>query len=327
MKRKWYFLINPFFLKSQRRNYKRLDKLSGKHLVALVNAQDNAEIKILYLRTKPLVEEYHSELVQKSTVKGEKSTLVLSFSELLNLLPDKMATWDIKIQNIFLSSTPEWKNIYIMKRSDIYKCSAEQILINIKSFLTRVKKYPDLTAIADEINSFVEQLQNTYDSKDDMYDGLDTTSVSLNKKYDAVCDILYRNLGSLINIFGESPDDIEHYYDLSLIQKNTKKKTTTDESADGGSLLQIPAAGTATADFELMAGKTYLIEVIGGALQVYGGSTANEEPKQAPIELAADSETEITSAQLGYPANKLMIFKNKGLTSASKAEIFLLDEE
>jgi len=60
------------------------------------------------------------------------------------------------------------------------------------------------------------------------------------------------------------------------------------------------------------------------AVFYYGAATAGEQPKTAPIEIAAGDEAEVTALSLGAPTNKFLILMNNDSTETAEVEIALI---
>lgn len=324
MEMNWHYLNNAFLSKKQKRNYKRLSTIAQNHVDALKANAAEAGIQALIDRTQPLLDDYQQSLQEKNLSKGSAKAYVYTFNELMDQMPEKLAFWDATIQTVFSIKSNEYKTIFAVKRSDIYKGNTDQIVAHINDFKAVTEKFTQLAAINIQIKDFVGALNETRDLKSGKKEKVELSSDTFDQKYDALAVMLYRNLGALIDLYGEDPEQIVRFFMLSLLRSSKK---SIKENGDSGSILKIAAGGTATGDFVLKAGKTYLIDVKGDALQVYGGTTANEAPKQETITLTANEENEITSEELGFPANTLMIFKNTNFTASAEVEIFLLDEE
>jgi hypothetical protein len=282
-----------------------------------------AGVEDLHNRTKPLLDDYQSALQDKMSSKSASKAYVYSFSELIDQMPSHLATWDVAIQNVFPAKSLEYNTIFSVNRSDIYKGTTRQILDNITNFKNKVEQYPALAAIVVPVKNYVLSLSGTRDIKSDKKETVELNSDIFDAKYDALGVMMYRNLGKLIDLYADDPSQIERYFPISMLRTHPKNAN----GSNSGSILNIAPGGTATADFMLQAGKTYLIDIKdSGSLQVYGGKLINQAPTSTPIELTAE-DNELTAEELGYPGNTLMIFKNPNLTIAAQVEIFLLDED
>jgi hypothetical protein len=324
MEMNWHYLNNVFLSSKRRRNYKKLSKLAENHLESLKANANEPGIQTLIDRTQPLFDDYEEALLEKNQSKGTASAYVYSLKELLDQMPEKLAAWDAIIQTVFPVKTFEYHEIFALNRSEIYKGNTTQVLQKIKNFRTTVEKYPQLSIIQTQVKDYVIALNDTMDTKGTKKESVELNSDVFDKKYDALAIILYRNLGALIDLYGAEPQQIVRFYMLSLLRTSKKQAKTSN----GGSMLTIAPNETVTADFVLLPGKTYLIDVSGDAvLQVYGGTVANQAPTATPTDMIPNSENEITSEELGYPANTLMIFKNTNSIFSATVEIFLLEEE
>jgi len=323
MEYNWHYLNNPFLPKGQKRNYKRLSILGENHVDSLKSNKTEPGIESLFNRSLPLLEDFQHSLQEKISSKSASKAYNFSFDELIDQMPEKLAFWDANIQTIFSVKSLEYNTIFASNRSAIYRGTSRQILDNIINFKNKITEYPQLASLTIPVKEYVESLIKNRDLKSDKKGKLDRNTDILDKKHDALGVMMYRNLGVLMDIYGEDPKQIERFFMLSMLRTH-KKKTNGDST---GSVLNIAPNGTATADFKLLAGKTYLIDIKNNpGIQVYGGNTANQTPSSSPIDLS-NEDNEITSEELGYPSNTLMIFKNPNPSTTAEVEIFLLDED
>lgn len=318
--KKWNFLNNPFS-KKEKRNYKLLLSLATNHVDALNANQNVPEISQLISRTKPLLDAYNAEMQEKMTSKSISSGYVVSFYQLLGQLPAKLSRWDIEIQNQYPENTLEYRTIFGSKRSEIYRGTAEQVLNKLQSFRQKVEDTAGLDVIANNIKTFITQLEDARNAKGQKLEIYDQKQDTLAEKYDKLGIMLYRNLGKLIDIYAHNTDEIERYFNLSLLRKSR----TNHNSKQQGYKLTIPPSSSRVADISFSPDDSLLIANFGQSEVKYYSAPAIDAAKPANMHsVQPNEETEVTALQLGAPANKFLIFVNENNSENAEVEIILL---
>jgi len=319
MKRKWYYLKNPF-VRTGLRNYKLLLSLATNHVDALTANQNVPEISQLLTRTKPLLDSFNSEMQAKLSSKSVSKGYVYNFKDLLEQMPAKLARWDIEIQNIYPKNTLEYRTIFGSKRSEVYKGTSEQKLNKLLSLQQKVESTSGLDNIAIDIKSFAVLLNDSRSIKGQKLEIYDQKQDALAIEYDKLSIMLYRNLGRLIDKYANNTDEIERYFNLYLIRTKNNNHNIDQQ----GYTLTIPPNSTKIADISFSPDDTLNISNISNTTIYYYSAISIDSAKPSTLQqILPNDETEVTAILLGAPTNKFLIFVNQSTTETAEVEIIL----
>ncbi|MEI6061172.1 MAG: hypothetical protein WCR72_10710 [Bacteroidota bacterium] len=235
MKRQYLRFQNPFSVKG-RRSFKTMATQSTHHYDALTAGQAKPRIDELRLRTQPVYQNYHDQYDIWNNSQGVAKGGTRGFDSLFDEVPSKLKHWQHKIINVYDENSVPFLSIFPRGRYDIYQGTQEQQLSKLRSLEMETAKYPDLKNISGEIAEFNAQLAAAYQAKGVSQDAINESFASLDAAYDAMAEMLFRNMLALIDIFIKNTDVVGDYFDMTLLQ------TAPDEGVDDSPLLNEPAA-------------------------------------------------------------------------------------
>jgi hypothetical protein len=138
-----------------------------------------------------------------------------------------------------------------------------------------------------------------------------------------VSNLAFHNLLMIADNYKNQPEKLRLFFDVSIATPD-KHVNDDGETTEPYSLI-IPAGGIAVANISFSVDDTLLLTNESNiALSYWGAAAVDQQPPVTPFELEADSETEVTAATLGAPANKYLLFKNNDEFEDGEVEIVML---
>ncbi len=316
-KRPWLYLYNPFL--SSRISDIILYQIAEYLYKVLINEQADVEIKNWLVIFEPIYLKFKTAFNQFHSNKGVSVGETQRFNELMDMMPDKVHQWMHDVEDEYLNTTPDFKAIFIGGKTSFNKGKIEKRLNRISELELTLINYPSLDSIMQDVKSYRVQLDQNKTTKICKYDDVNKLSDLIDELHIELAEIMYCILGKAISYYYKKPAEVERFFKQSLLR--TKSPKTNDES--DAYVLGIDMAGSAVADFELKAGKTYVFKNNGNQSLYFAGiANISDVPAAANLtELQATTEAEITAEALGYPQNRMVYFQNKSTTMEGEVEI------
>ena len=315
MKRKWIYLMN-FMDPKGPHNYTRALKIVTHHNDALRNQRSNEDIGIIFDRTDPLVAAYTAEMKNKLFSKCVSTGQVETFDNLKAQLPLTLAKWDGRIQSFFEVDTITYKNLFVVHRSELYIGPIEVVITKLETFHALVAQQTVLAVIAADILVFINKLKAARDLKGEKSGDIDAKSIELDVAYDAVTLMIYRNLGRLIDLYGDDSERIAQFFDLALIRYHSS------ESPNAGLIIEIFALSRQVWEPEFTAENIMTMHnKMPGSVYYFFAATADEAEPEKLTELYPNEMTDFKGSVMLAANKKFVVFVNKHNSMKVKVEV------
>lgn len=191
------------------------------HLSALESVPTTPE-STMYARTAPVKTTFSLLYAKWSAAnarwKGETARFEAKLAELRS---DKIELWDIEIQRVFRQGTADYTVLLPNRRGPFQKGAYEEIINEVESLALRLAEYSP-NAILDAVRTDVENfhtsilaIRNTQQQKEQL---ANQASDQLEAARQTCGQLMFQNLGLFIDAYPNNPEQIENFYDLSLIQ-------------------------------------------------------------------------------------------------------------
>ena len=218
--RNWIFLTNPILTASDSSMLIAL-KLSTYHDAALLAAKADAFYLALYNSYHPfhvaLKTAYDASVTQDGLQVGES----LNLNQLLKLLTHtKIQQWDIKIQNVYLQSTPQYKKLLPNRRSPFQSGAQLDRIHSVQSLSKAIGTDIALTTVKADIDSFYAQLDAAYNTQKVSLSTTKMQSKAFETARIAMCNAQFANYGALIQKFAATPETIAQFFDLKILRNS-----------------------------------------------------------------------------------------------------------
>lgn len=215
----WKLVENHFDLITQH-SRKRMNAIALDHLNRLLSIKGNIHVSALYTRTQPLVvtwsEHYTVWLNTKAVFQGACRQLELKLEELAATRSEK---WDATVATVYAQQLSKYQQIFPLGRTPLLTGAVDDRITELQALAARVRSLGDLDSLAREIESYTTELEVLRTVQQRLEVEVANTRAALEPHRRQLATMLYRNLGALIEIYAEDPDQLGAFYDLQLLQE------------------------------------------------------------------------------------------------------------
>ncbi len=216
----WKYLDNQFAVVT-RDSFKRMLIIATDHDSRLDGRKAEPAIAPLAARFHPVYEAYAAAYSAWSASSGSQQGGTAAVESQIDLLSStKARQWDVKTQASFDARTPEYLAIWPDGRGALQSGAIDQRIAAVKSLHGRMVPFtatlgaPLLAEIL-AYHAVVLALRNTQQGK---LGATDADSTALETARLATAEMLYGNLGLLMNAFRANPDAVTDFFDLAIIR-------------------------------------------------------------------------------------------------------------
>ena len=301
----WHFLVNTFDVASQK-SRKLMTIIAADHLAKLSAMKNEPDITRLYERFAPVYQSfsdtYAAWLSAKGLYKGETERVQNMLDELTSV---KLKQWNIKIQSVYMEGTPDYTAILPGGRSAFIVGPKESRITELKGLRDRLSKYPDLEAVKKDVEAFMQMLEGSRNRQQESEQAVDRLSLQLEQARKDVAVMLYRNLGALMDKFGNDPKQILTFYEVEQVRAGSQ----TDEEPVIGVIA--PGVSVTVFDKGINDNTEFFISNTGkAALKFWTASSTGTADIPAGIEIAPGAEKTVTASEIGKPGCTMLLGMN-----------------
>lgn len=223
----WHYLINQF-INSTVGNFKKAFKLSDYHRAYLqqkaLNDPSDPDWGFLFSRYDTFHQSYASAYNQWKSAGGQREAQTLNLNELLALLPNRVNSWDVAVQNIptFAQGTTNYKAVFPDGRKPFWANSKTMRVNAVAELASNMQPYTALNSIRDMVLAFHTLLNNARTVQQGAKGNTKATSLAVEQRRIEVMTEQFRDLGFLLNKAAEMPEMIQPFFDLELLRDNTQ---------------------------------------------------------------------------------------------------------
>jgi len=225
----WSYTVNQFDNKT-RHSFTLMDILNSDHLSKLGAYPTDADIQMLYVRTKPLHDDFQQKHAlwtsAKAAHEGKTSAMNLCLRELMT---DKIKEWDIQIQVHHMKGTPAYKTILPNGRSAYQRNTIDERISLVNALSMTLEKFPELAATKTDVDDFFNTMATTRDEQQSKEGLVKNASMELEKARKAIAVMMYRNMAILMDKYGDKPERISAFFEVELLKSRRRKITEENE--------------------------------------------------------------------------------------------------
>lgn len=321
----WYYLRNVFDTVTKRSSKLTLIIIVD-HASRLFAASSDPDIMGIYNRTKPLHDEYAGKWSDSVTEMARRASVTLELKQKMVELTDvKVPKWDATVQLTYLPGTPQYKAIFNHGRTALRTGSYDYRIGIVDSMAKVLKDYPALAALQTEVENYHKSLISLRDLRNQRDLDVARASENLELARIGVSDIMFANLGFLMNKHYQNPSLVEKYFDLSLL------RTHASENGNGNEPQPVTATVAALATKTILAGgfdsNSYFNIINTGktSLKFYTAKLPDDPLPGSAMELLTGQECDVFASELGASGNLfLMVYNPDGSDEGSFS--FMMNE-
>ena len=214
----WQYIQNQF-LNSLQTSYKTTNIFAKDHVSSLANFKADTDIIMLYNRTAPIYDTFQTKYTTwKKSVSFYKGSTANIDALLSNYRIVLVPRWDIKIQNEYMASTSEYLTLIPNGRTGMYEGGKDAQIQTIRTLADSLLEYANLSALQTEVNDYYVKIEKMRDTQQQREQAVQDAADELRKAQTAICVMMYRNLGILMDKYAEDTQFITNFYQLDLIR-------------------------------------------------------------------------------------------------------------
>ncbi len=162
---------------------------------------------------------YNAWIAARGTYKGKTQALEAKLADLSGL---RIKQWDIAVQGVFLEGTPEYTQLLPNGRGPFQHGAYDLRIAEVKALQTRLAPFtganPSLAALATAVGTFHGEIKLLRDAQQGQEGAVNTASATVEAQRLAAGNVMYQNLGRLMEKFVLVTAKIEDYFDMSYIR-------------------------------------------------------------------------------------------------------------
>lgn len=313
----WHFLINSFDVATQN-SRKQMTIITADHLAKLSAMKGDADILRLYERFAPVQQsfgdKYAAWLSAKGLYKGETERVQNLLDELSST---KLKQWSVKIQNVFLEGTPDYTAILPSGRAPYQSGAKDTRITELKGLRDRLTKYPKLEELKKDVEAFMLSLEEARNRQQESEQSVDQLSLQLEQARKDIAVMLYRNLGALMDKYGNDPKQILAFYEVEQIRSGApaEPEPKTGIIAPNATVIVMDKGITDDTEFFISnTGKT--------TLKFWTANSTQTTDIPPGIELVSGAEKTVTASEIGkFGSTVLMAINMDEKTEGSYAVV------
>lgn len=317
---KWHFLENQFDNATDE-SFKLMNIMNEDHLSRLKASAGEPTIDDLVARTIPVHDGYSNSytawITERAFYKGATNTQKQLIAE---LSAQKIKEWDIQIQNEYLEGTAEYVAILPNQRVPFQSGGIDARIAEVKALGERLDSYPALSTTMDDVNQFYDALSAARDAQQQREGAVETKSDLLETARLAIAWMMYRNLGVLIDHFGEDVEQIRNYWEIGLFRDTGQGEEEPEEPIIG------TIAGGATVNIlsEIPEGASFILTNSGSTTLNFCTTNDVGGVCTAGAQLLAGEETTVLPEDIGPPGSGFLNVTNESPTEEGSFQVIIV---
>lgn len=217
--RQWIFLSNTFLVNTEGTFKKALSLFTDTH-AKLRNEQADPDIAAMFAELDPVFQSYATTYANWAMVKGTYKGKTTGLEELmLEKMPLQLRKWEGGVRAVFDEDSADEVEIFPNKRSPFLNGSYEQRIAQVRALADKLTEYAALSATQVLVESFYNTLESTRLRQQEKEGDVKRLSVLLENQRIIVCHVMYGILGLLMHKYQTDTNDIERFFDLSLLRQ------------------------------------------------------------------------------------------------------------
>ena len=214
----WQYIQNQF-LNALQGSYKATNIFAKDHVSSLANFKTDADVIMLYNRTTPIYDTFQTKYTAwKKSISFYKGSTANTDVLLSNYRTVLVPRWDIKIQSEYMASTSEYLTLIPNGRTGMYEGGKDTQIQTIRTLADSLLEYANLSALQTEVDDYYVKIEKMRDTQQQREQAVQDAADELRKAQTAICVMMYRNLGILMDKYAEDTQFIANFYQLDLIR-------------------------------------------------------------------------------------------------------------
>lgn len=219
----WRFLINTFEVQTEGSNVKMLSLATDTH-AKLKNEISDPDINVIFEAFDPFYNAYRQICINYDLAAGDYEGETLGFETLMDSIPTEIRKWEAGVRFVYVEDSPEERAIFPDKRTPFLQGTYEDRISAVGTLVEKLSSDPALAAVHTLVQSFYNTALSARLAQQGEEGNLGQLSDLRENQRLITADEMYGVLGRLMYKFRNDRDQVERFFDLSLLR----------ETGDGG---------------------------------------------------------------------------------------------
>lgn len=229
-------------------SFKKMLLLAGDHDARLEARKGEAPIAPLQDRFHPVYLTYAGAYTTWTSARGMREGGTATVTEMLDELASTRARqWDVKVMAVYDKGTPQHRGLFPDGREPLQLGPIDLRIEAVMSFYTRLTAHSETlpAELLSEVLDFHAELLSARQLQQGQHGSLAEASGELEAARLATAEMLYGNLGVLMDTYRATPERITQFFNLSLVRNTNGNGNGGDENDSDAEENTTTASGVA----------------------------------------------------------------------------------
>ena len=269
----------------------------------------------MYNRTTTPHTEFISTFDDFTSKNAIRKGFTVQFTGLMNGLIKKIESWEASVVVEYPRESPTYVQLFPNGRSGSYQGGYEAVIGKLNAFYLVLDPLPFAGNPKVDVQSYITQMTTSRSSQLNAEQGIDAASDLLTEKHHAYANIIFGNWGALIDIFRDTPDEANRFFDYSILKSHIKDEEDFTNPIAGGDTV-IVCSNNFEDDTEIL-----LMNPGVTVLKYFTAPDEEPEPSETGIEINPGTSQTVNAIDLGVAGNRFLKVTN--LDASNQGEYFV----
>jgi len=324
--RKWFFLYNPF-LNATRNSRKKMNIIDSHQWGALDNDKADPNIAPLHARYEPAHTNWGGLYATWIAKKGLWHGKGLIIDKLINdLTPGKLDDWEAEAVVTVGKTSNAYQTAFAGGRAPYSGIAKDQIIANVKALAERLEPFAALDTLRSKVEAYHQLMKEGRDAQQAAKQASKNANDAIEVARIALAKLLYGNLGLLMDIHRDNPDNIGQYFPLEVIRKGTESEEEEEETPIDTKMDNVAPATQKSAYNGNFTGVISVQIINTGTVALVFFLTPNENDPAGPTVVIVPAGKTVTKpiTAFGDPTHQWMNVRNDDGATAGEFALTLL---
>ena len=214
----WSFLSNTFEVVTRNSNVKMLSLATDTH-AKLKNEISDPQINAIFTAFDPFYDAYRQICINYDLAAGNYEGDTLGFETILDSIPTEIRKWEAGVRFVYVEDSPEERAIFPDKRTPFLQGTYEDRIGAVGTLMEKLSSIPLLAEVHLVVQTFYNTALSARLAQQGKEGDLGQLSDLRENQRLITADEMYGVLGRLMYKFRNDRDQVERFFDLSLLRQ------------------------------------------------------------------------------------------------------------
>jgi hypothetical protein len=235
----WSYLRNPFD-NTTKGNFKRMAMMARDHHDKLKSAAlTDADVAAIYANFLPDYTAFNAAFRQTHILDSKRQAFTMQLTNALVDLRKQVEDWDIRISFKYRPSTPEYIILMGGGRTSFYVGTYEGQLAAVSELSEKLIDYAVLSDVKADVDAWLLVADTLRTDQQGEEGKLQKAQKDIERTRIALAQKMHFVFASLLAKYYNDPIEVENFYELKYLQRNSNTKNTT--TASGATAVKLAA--------------------------------------------------------------------------------------